>query len=53
MSKIKVHGRACQHCDWARQFIKSNTDMSDFSFSSADAKAILKNHILLSQKMGN
>ena len=25
----------------------------DFSFSSADAKAILKNHILLTQKMGN
>ena len=33
--------------------IKSNTDISDFSFSSADAKAILKNHILLTQKMGN
>ena len=32
---------------------KSNTDISDVSFSSADAKAILKNHILLSQKMGN
>ena len=28
----------------------SNTDISDFSFSSADAKAILKNHILMSQK---
>ena len=28
-------------------------DTSDFSFSSADPKAILKNHILLSQKMGN
>ena len=38
---------------WARQVIKSNTDISDFSFSSADAKAILKNHILLTQKMGN
>ena len=39
--------------NWARQVIKSNTDISDFSFSSADAKAILKNHILMSQKMGN
>ena len=39
--------------NWARQVIKSNTDISDFSFSSADAKAILKNHILLTQKMGN
>ena len=39
--------------NWARQVIKSNTDISDFSFSSADAKAILKNHILLSQKIGN
>ena len=39
--------------NWARQVIKSNTDISDFSFSSTDAKAILKNHILLSQKMGN
>ena len=37
--------------NWARQVIKSNTDISDFSFSSADAKVILKNHILLSQKM--
>ena len=34
----------------SRQVIKSNTDISDFSFSSADAKAILKNHILLSKK---
>ena len=34
--------------NWARQVIKS--DISDFSFSSADAKAILKNHILLSEK---
>ena len=33
-----------------RQVIKSNTDISDFSFSSADAKAIIKNHILMSQK---
>ena len=33
--------------NWARQVIKSNTDISDFSFSSADAKAIL-----LTQKMG-
>ena len=33
--------------NWARQVIKSNTDISDFSFSSADAKAILKNHILM------
>ena len=33
--------------------IKSNTDISDFYFSSADAKAILKNHKLMSQKMGN
>ena len=32
---------------------QSNTDISDFSFSSADAKAIIKNHILMSQKMGN
>ena len=39
--------------NWARQVIKSNTDISDYSFSSADAKAILKNHILMSQKMGN
>ena len=40
--------------NWARQVIKSiNTDISEFSFSSADAKAILKNHILLSQKKGN
>ena len=39
--------------NWARQVIKSNTDISDFSFLSADAKAILKNHILLTQKMGN
>ena len=39
--------------NWARQVIKSNTDISHFSFSSADAKSILKNHILLSQKMGN
>ena len=36
--------------NWARQVIESNTDVSDFSFSSADAKAILKNHILMSQK---
>ena len=36
-----------------RRSNKSNTDISDFSFSSADAKAILKNHILLTQKMGN
>ena len=36
--------------NWARQVIKSNTDISDFSFSSADAKAIIKNHILMSQK---
>ena len=28
--------------NWARQVIKSNTDISDFSFSSADAKDILK-----------
>ena len=35
--------------NWARQVIKSNTDISDFSFSSADAKAILKNRILMSQ----
>ena len=38
--------------NWARQVIKSNTDISDFYFSSADAKAIfpavLKNHILMS-----
>ena len=33
--------------NWARQVIKSSTDISDFSFSSADAKAILKNNILL------
>ena len=26
---------------WARQVIKSNTDISDFSFSSANAKAII------------
>ena len=39
--------------NWARQVIKSNTDINDSSFSSADEKAILKNHILLSQKMGN
>ena len=39
--------------NWARQVIKYNTDISDFSFSSAGAKAIFKNHILLSQKMGN
>ena len=36
-----------------RQVIKPNTDVIDFSFSSADANAILKNHIRLSQKMGN
>ena len=36
-----------------RQVIKCNTDISDYSFLSADAKTILKNHILLSQKMGN
>ena len=35
--------------NWARQVIKSYTDVSDFSFSSADAKAILKNHILVSK----
>ena len=39
--------------NWARQLIITNTDISDFSFSSADAKAILKKNILLSQKMGN
>ena len=39
--------------NWARQVIKSNTDISDFPFSSADEKAIIKNHILMSQKMGN
>ena len=39
--------------NWARQVIKSNTDISDFSFSSADARAILKNRILMSQKTGN
>ena len=39
--------------NWGRQVIKSNTDISDFSFASADAKAVFKNHILLSQKMGN
>ena len=39
--------------NWARQVIKSNTDIRYFSFSSADAKAILKNHIRMSPKMGN
>ena len=31
--------------------ILTSADISDFFFSSADAKVILKNHILLSQKM--
>ena len=39
--------------NWARQVIQFNTDIIDFSFSSADAKAIIKTHILMSQKMGN
>ena len=39
------------HSPDTRQVIKYNADVSDFSFSSADAKAII--HILMSQRMGN
>ena len=39
--------------NWARQDIKSNSDINEFFFSSADAKAIITNYIIMSQKKGN